>query len=73
MMATTRAACTGPVRDGGERVRLPANRAAETARLIVAEGFSCREQIRQMTGRHALHLADVLAKALKMPGASAAA
>jgi Fe-S oxidoreductase len=49
----------------GERVLLPAVRAAEPDRLIVAEGFSCREQIRQMTGRRALHLADVLAEALQ--------
>ena len=28
--------------------------------LIVSDGFSCREQIRQATGRRALHLADVL-------------
>ena len=49
----------------GERVLLPAVRAAEPDGLIVAEGFNCREQIRQMTGRRALHLADVLAEALK--------
>jgi hypothetical protein len=30
----------------------------------VADGFSCREQIAQTTGRQALHLADVLALAL---------
>ena len=28
--------------------------------LIVADGFSCREQIPQLAGRRALHLADVL-------------
>jgi Fe-S oxidoreductase len=27
-------------------------------------GFSCREQIEQQTGRHALHLAEVLRMAL---------
>jgi hypothetical protein len=32
--------------------------------LIIADGFSCREQIRQGTGRHALHLAEVLQMAL---------
>ena len=26
--------------------------------LIIADGFSCREQIAQCTGRHALHLAE---------------
>jgi hypothetical protein len=30
----------------------------------VADGFSCREQIRQLTGCRALHVADVLAEAL---------
>jgi Fe-S oxidoreductase len=48
----------------GERVLLPAVRAANPDTLIVAEGFSCREQIRQMTGCRALHVADVLAEAL---------
>jgi Fe-S oxidoreductase len=44
----------------GERVLLPAVRQAAPDTLIVADGFSCREQIVQATGRHALHLADVL-------------
>jgi Fe-S oxidoreductase len=44
----------------GERVLLPAVRAAAGDTLIVSDGFSCREQIAQTTGRHALHLADVL-------------
>jgi Fe-S oxidoreductase len=44
----------------GERVLLPAIRAAEASTLIVSDGFSCREQIVQATGRQALHLADVL-------------
>jgi Fe-S oxidoreductase len=47
----------------GERVLLPAVRQAAPDTLIVADGFSCREQIVQATGRHALHLADVLALA----------
>jgi Fe-S oxidoreductase len=45
----------------GERVLLPAVRAASPETLIVADGFSCREQIRQATGRTALHLAEVVA------------
>ncbi|HET7403871.1 MAG TPA: heterodisulfide reductase-related iron-sulfur binding cluster, partial [Usitatibacter sp.] len=49
----------------GERVLLPAVRAAAEDTLIVADGFSCREQIAQLTGRHALHLADVLAAAAR--------
>jgi Fe-S oxidoreductase len=44
----------------GERVLLPAVRSAARETLIVADGFSCREQIRQSTGRTAMHLADVL-------------
>jgi Fe-S oxidoreductase len=44
----------------GERVLLPRVRAAANETLIIADGFSCREQIRQTTGRQALHLAQVL-------------
>lgn len=44
----------------GERVLLPAVRKAGHSELVVANGFSCREQIRQCTDRHALHLAQVL-------------
>jgi Fe-S oxidoreductase len=49
----------------GERVLLPAVRRAAPDTLIVADGFSCREQIVQATGRQALHLADVLAMAAR--------
>ncbi|MCU1240548.1 MAG: D-lactate dehydrogenase (cytochrome) [Candidatus Acidoferrum typicum] len=49
----------------GERVLLPAVRSAAPETLIVADGFSCREQIRQSTGRTAMHLADVLHFALQ--------
>ncbi len=44
----------------GERAILPAVRAADPATLIVADGFSCREQIIQGTDRMPLHLAQVL-------------
>jgi Fe-S oxidoreductase len=47
----------------GERVLLPAVRAASDETLLIADGFSCREQIAQSTGRRALHLAEVLAGA----------
>ncbi|MBI4214113.1 MAG: 4Fe-4S dicluster domain-containing protein, partial [Chloroflexi bacterium] len=47
-----------------ERVLFPAVRAAPEETLIVADGFSCREQIIQGTGRRALHLAEVLHRAL---------
>jgi hypothetical protein len=48
----------------GERVLLPAVREAEKDTLIIADGFSCREQISQPTDRQALHLAEVLRMAL---------
>ena len=44
----------------GERQLLPAVRRAGRHTLIIADGFSCREQIAQGSDRHALHLADVL-------------
>ncbi len=44
----------------GERVLFPAVRNAGLSTLIMADGFSCREQISQDTGRHALHLAEVM-------------
>jgi Fe-S oxidoreductase len=49
----------------GERVLLPAVRAAAPDTLIVTDGFSCREQIQQSTGRSACHLAEVLRLALE--------
>jgi len=50
----------------GEKALLPAIRQAPAATLIVAGGFSCREQISQVTGRKALHLAEVLKDALDL-------
>jgi Fe-S oxidoreductase len=49
-----------------ERVLLPAVRAAAPGTLVVADGFSCREQIAQATNRSPLHLAEILAMALRM-------
>jgi FAD/FMN-containing dehydrogenase/Fe-S oxidoreductase len=49
----------------GELELLPAVRAAEPERLIIADGFSCREQIAQGTHRHAMHLAEVIHLALR--------
>jgi FAD/FMN-containing dehydrogenase/Fe-S oxidoreductase len=49
----------------GELELLPAVRQAPADWLIIADGFSCREQIAQGTGRHALHLAEVLQMALQ--------
>jgi FAD/FMN-containing dehydrogenase/Fe-S oxidoreductase len=44
----------------GERVILPMVREADPETLIIADGFSCREQIEQATGRKTLHFAEVL-------------
>jgi FAD/FMN-containing dehydrogenase/Fe-S oxidoreductase len=44
----------------GERSLLPEVRKAPVSTIIVADGFSCKEQIAQETHRHALHLAEVL-------------
>jgi Fe-S oxidoreductase len=44
----------------GERVLLPAVRNTPENALIVSDGFSCREQILQSTGRRAIHLAEAL-------------
>jgi FAD/FMN-containing dehydrogenase/Fe-S oxidoreductase len=49
----------------GELELLPAVRQAPGNWLIIADGFSCREQIAQGTGRHAFHLAEVLQMALQ--------
>ncbi len=43
-----------------ERVLLPSVRHASDDTLVISDGFSCREQIRQLTGRKALHLAEAL-------------
>jgi Fe-S oxidoreductase len=51
----------------GERVLLPAVRRAEPSTLLIADGFSCREQISQLTDRHALHTAEVLSLAMHNP------
>jgi Fe-S oxidoreductase len=44
----------------GERVLLPSVRNAAPDTVIVSDGFSCREQIHQATGRDGLHIAEVL-------------
>ncbi len=48
----------------GERVLLPAVREAADQTLIVSDGFSCREQIEQSTGKQTLHLAELILLAL---------
>ncbi len=49
----------------GERVLLPAVRQAPADTYVVATGFSCREQIAQLTDRRAMHPADLLAAGLR--------
>jgi FAD/FMN-containing dehydrogenase/Fe-S oxidoreductase len=49
----------------GERVLLPAVRNMPESALIVSDGFSCREQILQATGRRAIHLAEALQLGIK--------
>ena len=49
----------------GERLLLPAVRAAAKETLVIANGFSCRGQIEQQTDRHALHLAQVIQLAMR--------
>jgi FAD/FMN-containing dehydrogenase/Fe-S oxidoreductase len=49
----------------GELELLPAVRKASSDCLIVANGFSCREQIKQCTNRQALHLAEVIQMAAR--------
>ncbi len=44
----------------GELVLLPAVRDARRDTVIVADGFSCRTQIAQATGRRAVHLAELI-------------
>ena len=48
----------------GELSLLPAVRAADSQTQIVADGVSCRQQIRDGTGKDAVHVARVLADAL---------
>jgi FAD/FMN-containing dehydrogenase/Fe-S oxidoreductase len=48
----------------GERVLLPVVRDASRDSLIIADGFSCREQVRQMSDRVPLHFAQVVKMAI---------
>jgi Fe-S oxidoreductase len=48
----------------GELTLLPAVRKAPADTVIAADGFSCRHQIRDGTGREALHVARILHRAM---------
>ena len=47
---------------GAWRVLLPAVREADAETLVLAGGFSCREQIEAGAGRETLHVAELLAR-----------
>ncbi|WGR97612.1 4Fe-4S dicluster domain-containing protein [Bradyrhizobium sp. ISRA443] len=47
-----------------ERALLPMIRNADAATIVLANGFSCREQIEQCTGRQTKHVAELLADAV---------
>jgi len=49
----------------GELELLPAVRQAPADYLIIADGFSCREQISQCTGHHAIHLAEAIQMSMR--------
>ena len=48
----------------GEMTLFPAIRSEQGEFAVVAEGVSCRQQIAQGTGKHALHLVEALAMGL---------
>jgi Fe-S oxidoreductase len=50
--------------DIGERVLLPAVRRAAPSTTVIANGFSCREQIRHLAGGSAQHIAEVVRASL---------
>jgi hypothetical protein len=47
-----------------ERVMLPRVRQAEEGTMVLADGFSCREQIEQGSSCTSRHLAEIIADAL---------
>jgi FAD/FMN-containing dehydrogenase/Fe-S oxidoreductase len=55
----------------GERLILPKVREASPETIIIADGFSCREQIAQTTPRQAMHLAQVLQLAVRQEAVEA--
>lgn len=48
-----------------EQALLPAVRAADPEVTLIADGFSCREQVLQGSGRQAMHLAEVVWKVMR--------
>jgi hypothetical protein len=48
-----------------ERVLMPAVRGADEETLVIANGFSCQEQVEQLGGKRPLHLAEVIAMTIE--------
>ena len=48
----------------GERVLMPAVREAPPSTAIIANGFSCREQVRHAVNRQAHHLAEIISQSI---------
>jgi Fe-S oxidoreductase len=48
-----------------ERALLPAIRSSDQRTVLIADGFSCRTQIEQATGRQPLHLAQIIKMGLQ--------
>ncbi|MEV8566828.1 FAD-linked oxidase C-terminal domain-containing protein [Streptomyces sp. NPDC051322] len=53
----------------GENVLLPALREASEETVVLADGFSCRTQISQLSPRRPVHLAEVLRDSIRSGGA----
>jgi len=51
-----------------EHSLLPKLRETPSSTLVIADGFSCRGQIEQLDGREALHVAQVVQRALRESG-----
>jgi Fe-S oxidoreductase len=47
-----------------ERVLMPRVRGAAPETIVMADGFSCRTQIAELSGRRALHLAEIMHMAI---------
>jgi len=52
-------------RNAAENMLLPALRAAPPETMILANGFSCREQIRHFENRRAMHVAEAVRNAIR--------
>jgi len=54
--------------DCGERSLLPAVRARPADQVMIADGFSCREQMRQLASATAIHSAQAIRRAIDQQG-----